>query len=299
VAPPLVCASIAEPGDDGMTGAILTARGARAAFRDRVLTADLVVGVNLPYDFLVMIEDSARRGEDWRAIMRAVFDLYDNDRVHDTMIAQMLDAIAKGQLNKDPGGGDLRDPATGKPAHYSMSVVHYQCTGKVDAKANDFWRLRYAILKDVPLADWPADAKQYPVDDACNALEDALVQLNGGGSGDTPGPIENRQLLADQCRAAWALHLASAHGLRTNRESVEALKARAIKEHDDAVSRFEKVNFFKPDGKEDRAVIKRAVASAYGATGTCPTCKGTGRYDRLKNLYTKDWGKVLADLTAK
>lgn len=32
--------------------------------------------------------------------------------------------------------------------------------------------------------------------------------------------------------------------------------------------------------------------------GKCTQCKGTGRYDRTDTLDTKDWGKVLADLTA-
>ena len=32
--------------------------------------------------------------------------------------------------------------------------------------------------------------------------------------------------------------------------------------------------------------------------GKCTHCKGTGRYDRTDTLDTKDWGKVLADLTA-
>jgi hypothetical protein len=281
---------------------MMTAADARKEFQANVLTADLVVGLNLPYDFLVMIEDAARRERNgaeppgtWRKLMRAVFELYDNDRVHDTMIAQMLGAIGLGQLDQDPRGGPLRDPVTRKEAGYRMSVVHHQCTGKVDAKVNDFWRLRYAILSQVPVSEWPADAKQYPVDDVCNALEDALIQRNGGGNGDTPGPIENSHLLADQCRAAWALHLTSAHGLRTNRESVAALKERATKEHEDAISRFAKVGFFKPDGKEDRTVIKRAVATAYGASGTCPTCKGTGRVLNAKGQERATAGGRILD----
>ncbi len=275
VAPPLVCASIAVDGGDV---ALLDPNGARRVFREVVLTADRVAGQNISFDFLVMIEDAARRGEDWRAIMRRVFDLYDAGKVHDVMISQMLGMIAIGMLGKHPrNGGPLTDPVTGKEAGYRLSVVHYQLTGRVDAKIHDFWRKRYAILANVPQAEWPKEAREYPLDDVNNTLESAKIQMFGGGHGDVPGPLENQELLADQCRGAFALAVTAAHGLRTDPEAVEALEARALKAHADAVERFTEVGFFKPDGKENRAAIKRAVAKAYGATGVCGKCQGKGK----------------------
>ena len=80
-----------------------------------------------------------------------------------------------------------------------------------------------------------------------------------------------------QVRAAFALHLASAWGLRTDGEMVAALEAELGAAHAGAVARYTQVGFFRANGTEDTSTVKRAVARAYGAVAPCARCAGSGR----------------------
>ncbi len=275
-APPLVCASVA---DEFRGPRLLSAEDARIELP--IILSDsrcTIVGANIAYDFGVMVADvyrcSRSRGDD---LLGLVFAAYDAGRVFDIQIAQALDAIARGILERDPeSGGPLRDPVSGKPSRYSLAVCVYQMLGRTDAKANDFWRLRYALLEDIPLDQWPEEARQYPKDDAQNTLEVARAQVYGGplNQGPVKGPLKNLHDVPNQCRAAWALWLAALQGVRTDREAVEALEAKALEQQRDAIERFSGV-FLREDGTEDQAAVKRAMAKAYGASGPCSTCAGT------------------------
>lgn len=352
LAPPLVIASL----DDGVRPALLSADQARQTFRGLMAAPGVIVaGANLPFDVGVMLADAERRGDDWQGLLDLVIAKYERDEVHDILVAQALDAIAGGHLFKDPRtGGELKDPETGKSKfRYSLSVCCDLVLGRKDAKANDFWRERYAILERVPVSEWPTDARQYPVDDAVNTRDVAVRQRGSGPvvinthdwddggrcslcgldipfSDDIPPcpyqrkvelpPFRNLDGLGREMRADLALHLGAMHGLRVDGSWLNELALKVDDQHREHLRAFS--DYFKhghkpgclkrlaaagmtpeagallgsrmtekgerigttphcvsgcTDGKEDQPLIKRLVAQAYGVSGVCASCGGTGR----------------------
>lgn len=270
LAPPPVCGSFA---DTNVSGAcVLRADAALDRFEGH-LESDVVVGANIAYDLGVL---AAARPHAIPAIFRAL----DEGRVFDVLIAQMLDWIARGLVRKvkdtgptmliDPRtGSPLTDPGTGRHAErFNLDLVTMLTTGRTDAKKNAFWRLRYALLEGIPLERWPLEAWQYPIDDAKNTLEAALVQvgavarpvpheyLEGGCSrcGALPGsgtmcrvvePARNLHNHTMQVRAAWAYQLGSIHGMRTDAPMVGAMRVELDQKHTQATETFQAAGFIR------------------------------------------------------
>lgn len=255
--PTIVCGSSADA-----HGARLHDKTTAIGRAQDILESDrIIVGANIAYDLgCLAVADLD--------LLPLIFRAYAEGRVYDVQIAQALDAIAYGLLYVDPRTGA---PMKGR---YSLATCVDLVLGRTDAKANDYWRLRYALLADLPIDQWPEEARQYPVDDAANTLEVAIAQVNGGGAGAVPGPLRNLGDLSNQAETAFALHLGAIWGLRTDRERVEALRAKTEKAHTAFVAKFEKLGFFKKDDdtgelKKDNDAIKRAVITAYGGGGPC------------------------------
>lgn len=277
LAPPPVCASTARLEGGVVSGRLVVggeshaSKVAAVVEHARELHADLgvvVVGANVAYDHGVAAAADP-------ALLPAIFRAYAEGRVFDVQVAQALHAIRSGDCGRDPRDG--RPLGHDDAGRYSLVLCVELVLGRTDAKARDLWRQRYGLLADVPVEDWPADARQYPVDDAENTLEVAVAQVRGGGRGFTPGPHENLDDMAAQAESAWALHLGAMHGLRVDPERVRDLRARVERDHKAFVERF--ARFFKSDGKEDGPAVKRAVAVAYGASldVKCPECFGGGK----------------------
>lgn len=278
LAPPIVCGSLARMEEyDGPGGQSVDAEGElvhpRAAVLDRaraLLDSDrIIVGANVAFDFGCLVAADPD-------FLPLVFKAYGEGRVYDVQIAQALHAIAEGSLGQDPRtGGPTCDPMTGKQSgRYSLAICVDLTLGRVDAKANDEWRLRYAELERVPLDQWPETARQYPVDDAVNTLEVAVAQVRGGGAGPTPGPHRNLDDLPNQAETAFALHLGAMWGLRTDPVRVAALRASTETAHVKFVEKFEALGYFRRDDdgqpKKDLNAIKQAVIRAYGGGEPCP-----------------------------
>jgi hypothetical protein len=279
LAPPPVCGSFANDATTTLgDGGDLVGKDDLALVVDLAKHSELVIGANIASDFGVLAAHGLMSIED-------IFRVYDEDRVYDVLLGQALDAIASGTLFKDPRtGGPLRDPGTNKVMQrYSLAVCADLTLGLATAKANDQYRTRYAVLERLPMSEWPEEAVQYPKDDARNTFEIALAQLGHLERGEgsiRPGkePFWNLHDMPRQVRAAWALHLASMWGFRTDPARVAALESKIEKEHAEAVASFVPVGFIREkDGSEDTAAVKRAIAKAYGATGTCKVCNGTGK----------------------
>jgi DNA polymerase-1 len=225
LSPPIVCGSLA--GAKGV-GEIVHPRAAVLDRARALLSSDaVIVGANLAFDFGCLV------AADPDTFLPLVFKAYAEGRVYDVQIAQALHAIAEGNLGQDPRtGGPTCDPMTGKQSgRYSLAICVDLVLGRVNAKANDEWRLRYAELEHVPLAEWPETARQYPIDDAVNTLEVAIAQVRGGGAGPTPGPHRNLGDLSNQAETAFAMHLGAMWGLRTDPERVTRLRADTEKAH--------------------------------------------------------------------
>lgn len=307
-APPLVCASYAGP--DGEY--LLSADEARDVFRTLLKGDDVVVCANAPYDFGVMAADAERRGED---LMPLVIDKHHRGQVHDVLIGCALDCIYNGWYSRkgwiDPRTqAPIRKPDGSDAKRFSLEIALDVTLGRKDAKVRDFWRERYALLEPVPIADWPDDAREYPVDDARNTLAIACAQhgLLPRGDGITR-EIGNLAGMPRETRAALGLHLGAVWGMRTDHRWLERLAARVEELHARRTADFGE--FFKREhergcfrkaakrgaaapeipedcvstcdfGKEDGPLVRRMVALAYGATGSCPACGGSGRRMNLK-----------------
>jgi len=262
--PPLVCASLASDKGtilDSVRESIL--RNAR-----EILTSEnTIVGANIAYDFGVLYAEDP-------SLITLIFNKYDRDQVYDILLAQALDAIGQGFLGIDPrDGGPLRSPSGKITNRYSLEICVDLVLGRKDTKKNDFWRLRYALLQGIPLEDWPEEGRQYPIDDAVNTLEVAKKQIQLAEKGE----FLNLHNAPHQARTAWALHLASSWGMRTDPESVEGLSARIEVKHSEQVKKFQEVGIIKDDGKENGPYLKKLTARAYGASGTCQLCQGSGK----------------------
>lgn len=278
LAPPIVCGSFAEAyalsGDAGL----LAPDACVPYFRRSIAAGRVICGANIAYDLGCLAARDA-------TILPEIFAALDAGQIYDIQIAQSLDAIAGGHLTLDPrvrGRGenkyaDLRDPSTGRPSkRYSLAACVDLVLGRVDAKANDAWRLSYALLEGIPFERWPAEARQYPVDDAKNTLFVAQGQLKGWDRGLDPyrGPARNLQDLPAQVRAAFALQLGACWGLRVDPSRLDDLSSRIEALAAEVTRRFQEKGWIRPDGSENQGAIKTAVAKAYGATGPCRRCGG-------------------------
>lgn len=273
LAPPLVCGSVAAADGNKIEGALLDRDSVWHAFLTLVENkATTLIGANIAFDLLVMAVEGAKRGVD---LMPMIFDLYDRGAVFDVQIAEALHAVALGMLGKDPRSGmPLINPETGKRGRYSLATCVDIVLGRSNAKANDRYRLSYALLEDVPIEDWPLEARTYPVDDAVNTLEVALVQAAAWGLDD---PRRNLHDLSAQVYAAWAMHLGASWGFIPDPVAVDALAARAATMRAEGEQEFHTAGLLREDGSKDTALVKTLVARAFGASGQCETCGGSGK----------------------
>ena len=321
-APPLVCASIAAlyenvqaiPGQahPGIRGELLDKEGACEAFLSILESNKIIIGAHLAYDMLVMATHF------WRTQKRDIFPLlfakYERGEVFDILIAEALNAIADGHLGKDPWtGGDLRGKNGRPQKYYSLDITVKLTLDREDAKANDEWRTKYAILEHIAIANWPPSAATYPVDDACNSAEAAFAQCgfipkrskhrwvdkeghatcthceavaSEGAPQSCFSTRRHRNLhqMADQAYTAFVLHLGSAWGFTVDQDAVDVVMKEVEKTREVTSVPLIEAGLLK--WKKDKGELKlgsskgtlaRAVAVAYGASGTCSVCDGTGK----------------------
>lgn len=319
--PDLVLGSAAwlEPGPR-INGALLTKfqtlETFAAALEDQGI---VVITANGPFDYNVVARAFAKRGIDLFPHLFALFEgcevggFVDHTgragRSWDLLTAQVLDAIANGTLGVDPRTlGPLKNPETGKPGSYSLSMCVDLVLGRQDAKVNDEYRLRYGEFDDWPLDQLPVEARDYPVDDARNQAETGLAQTGvlpkvtdhdwtvvqtpdgrrqsvcaNCGSTRTASQCFVRRLhlnwheVAMQSYSAFCLALGDAHGLRVDQSKVDVIEDYALSKRKRTIGKFIEAGIIREDESENQATLKRLVAIAYGATDPCPHCEGTGK----------------------
>jgi DNA polymerase I-like protein with 3'-5' exonuclease and polymerase domains len=264
LAPPIVCGSFA----DKRTGIrLLMSREETLDEVEASLSGDdvIFVGANIAYDWGCIL---AVRPD----LLPLIWKAYAEERVFDVLIAGTLDAIAGGRLRSEDGPTELfmRNGKKIQSGRYSLESVTEDYLGRTDAKRNDRWRKSYALLADIPISEWPEDARQYPIDDAVNTLEVAEVQLK---------QCQNLHNLPAQAHAAFCAHLGAIWGLRVDPERVNALKA-SVDENMARVQKFAvehkllKLGGTKkaPKWTKDTKYIKELVYKAYD--GLPPTTDG-------------------------
>ncbi len=239
LAPPLVCVTWQSPGE----AAQIIHHADPACYRlirGWLEGPDVLVGHNVAYDLAVVCE----RFPDLRD---PAFAAYGADRVTDTQIRMQLLDIAGGRYPKG---------ARAKGA-YTLEKLAKRCADFELQK--DGWRLSYASFIDTPLAGWLARAVEVQAEAAVTLAELEAVaekddkaaqeRINGlremiasapdqclkyplDDARATLGVYQAQERHADpyladqfrQARAAWALHLSSAWGLKTDPDGVEILR---------------------------------------------------------------------------
>ncbi|NVJ20502.1 DNA polymerase I [Myxococcus sp. AM011] len=253
LAPPLVCGSIAtrEPGSERL----LDKEQARKFFRKAITDPDTdIVGANLVYDMGVMAADDPR-------LVAPIFAALDSGRLHCVQIREALIDIARGMYGVDPSTGRKLDDDEG--ARYPLALLVQRHLGldiSEEKKNPRAWRLRYGELDGVPVERWPKEAADYPKRDARFTLDvyfrqEAIAQETPNGG--------NLHAEADQMRAAFALHLASIWGLRTNVASVAQLRERVEREWSENRAKSQAAGIYREDGTKDSKRLASLVTAAY------------------------------------
>jgi len=238
---------------DGRSSGVLSPRDAHAYLRSIRLP---VVGHNIAYDLAVLCRDDA-------ANVDLVFSLYDAGCVRDTMIRELLLRIREGTLK----------------THQARKLFSLSALAKIhlqrELQKEDTWRLRYGELLGVPIEDWPDDAVEYARLDAVTTLDVFEAQPSS--------PDE-----AHQCKAAFALHLMSVWGVRTEQARLEALEIsltetqlslrqhlvdaglmrRKVKTVKQAIGHVKRAKKLRNDPDADPEAVERAEARALIPAGT-------------------------------
>jgi len=164
------------------------------------------VGHNVAFDMAVLAEAAPH-------LLPAIFTAYTAGRVSDTKVRDQLLMLSEGRLTYDHVHNN-------RPK-YSLSALSERHFGVSMAKGEDTWRLRYAELDGVPLSSWPDEALIYAIGDATATRRIFVAQTEYAAKLDyltADGLIVNE---IEQAQAAWALHLMSCWGLRTDGDLVE------------------------------------------------------------------------------
>jgi hypothetical protein len=231
------------------------------------------------------------------SLLPLVFKAYDEDRVFDIQIALLLHLIARGCVSEFNGATTLLDPETYKPLYrangsravrVSLDLACKVLLGREDAKKNDYWRCRYALLENTPLEQWPTEAIQYPKDDAKNTYDCAVALMSGR--------YENQHDQSNQARAAFALQLSAIWGLRTDKAANDAIEEQYKKLLKTHVDKFFPFGLLDQDGKINQTELKKAVVQVYKPDAQkCGVCFGTGKVKSDKS--NKQIGCVKCDTT--
>lgn len=256
LAPPIVCGSFAWRTLGDLNSSLRSRDDTLARARDTLENSSTVfVGANVAYDFGCLL---AARPD----LLPLVWKAYEEERVFDVLIAGTLDAIAGGRLRDD--GLYLRNGKRVSSGRYSLSTAVEDYLGRVDAKKNDRFRLSYALLENLPIEQWPEEARQYPIDDAVNTLHVCEVQLK---------ECANLHDLPRQAHAAFCTHLGAMWGIRTDYAKVQNLKAEVDARLGTMREWMLEQGFLKaPKMTKDTKVIKERVFKAYN--GLPPKTEG-------------------------
>lgn len=249
-APLVVCVSWAARVDGELASGLLHHSEVEPYLADLLSDPDVrIVGHNWAFD-------ASGIARSWPRLAGLLWQGYDTNKFSDTLIREKLSDLARGRFR-----GFTTDKGVFVPLKYDLGAVARR-RAKYDVDKADPWRLRYGELYDVPLADWPEDARQYAERDAIATL---LAYEGQATLAEQWGEVLHFDELP-QVRAAWWLRVCSVHGIKTSPEAVELLRRTAEKQ----------IAFLEGDlaeeglvvrGSKKMAPIRARVERAYLDTG--------------------------------
>jgi len=256
MAPELVCITYQTP---GQMAQIVHANDPAALplVESWLLGDELLVGHHVPYDLAVICAK-------WPQLLPLVFRALDADRITDTKIRQQLLDIAAGEfrgylrrfetrvckVHDDCNAlecpqAEAKRGARRTPHNYDLDAMTYRALGRRLDK--DTWRLRYGEFLHMPISEWPEGAVKYPLEDTSVTLDIALLQE------------EHARFIPDQyrqTRAAFALHLTSVWGLRTNVAGVDLLEQKTRASLAAIIDDLQEAGLVRADGSRDTKAAK-------------------------------------------
>lgn len=315
--PPVVCGSFTSQRGNKLLAHQDAAQAFRQIVTDKRLT---LICANAPYDILCQLREAELDGIDlWPDVLamfdpdRSVVTGQVDGRVYDVQVTEALHAIARGHLGLDPRTGrKIMNPDTGRQGRYSLAACVDLVLGRTNAKANDAWRKSYWLLRDVPIDQWPAEARTYPIDDSSNTFQVASAQAGLADNigmhewsesdgrvnsircvycGSLPGQIascrscyrrHNTHEISRQVYADFALKAGAAWGFAIDHAHVDKMERDYIESHAGRLQPFVDARIVRADGTENQSVLKKLVVAAYArASGKpaepCVSCSGTGK----------------------
>lgn len=262
-APPIVCGSVANS-----TGCHLLDRPQALAWLRRALRDPVghIVGTNIVYDLACA---AACEPE----LLPLIFQALEDDRIHDVAIREGLIDIARGDMaERGEDGISERYGLALLVSRYFKGPDGKPLNIREEKKGATSWRKRYAELEPLPIEQWPWKARVYPLRDVAFPL--AIFHMQEGGA--------NLHDEGNQVRAAWALHLMTVWGCRSNAEAVAALRVRVEAEDRRSTLEFQKCGIIRADGTENQARLAELVTAAYaGDPPRTPTGRVSSDRDTL------------------
>jgi DNA polymerase-1 len=283
LAPPQVCGTFAFP--NGAPTELWLTPGALRFLRKRLEDAGMVVGHRIAYDLAVACAEDP-------SLIPLVFAAYAEGRVRSTDIRQELIDIANGR-RQDNGATFVYRNDDWVRADYSLAglVAHYLGKDRRSEKqAEDRWQLRFCELWNVPLDQWPAEAADYAKSDASDTLAVFYAQARVAGL----PPEDELPTERIQTQAAWALHLMSCWGIRTDGTAVPRLEATLRAEKDRAFRRLARLGLYKPR----RATPDEVAAGEVAFYEDLPPLKSGKPRAPRPMIYARD-NKRLEDLVTR
>ena len=233
-APPI--AALGFQVDDGQPEIV---RAKDPAFR-RIVEASLTGGLtwtghNARFDFACLLSHEP----EW---VTPIFDLFRADRTTCTLVREKLIRIAR---------GDQREK-------FDLKTVCEAYELGLPLDKEDPWRLKYGTLEDVPVEQWPEEARAYLHLDA-----HAAYALHTAQERYAP-------LLVDQwrqARSALWLYLLSCWGVRTDPEQQARSYAATLADLQAAEALAKAEGLVRANGTKDTKAAKARLEAAYAAQG--------------------------------
>jgi DNA polymerase-1 len=194
------------------------------------------------------------------SLLRPIFRAYREDRIRCTEVREKLIRIAQGTAFKYKAHGLLECAR-----RHSIETT----LTDADKSGPDAWRLRYAELDGVSIADYPPEARAYPLGDirTTAALHASQERYRDRGW------LEDEHR---QARASFVLFLCRAWGMRTDPRTVAELARKLEEDHDKHAATLRAAGILRPDGTKDTKRAKARMLEICAARGLDPELTDTG-----------------------
>jgi len=211
-----------------------------------------IIGHNIAFDMAVIMTT-------YPSLTSLVFDMYEQRRIHDTMLREQLIDIFK-------------DNAV---IAKSLAKLYYKYKDEKLVK-EDTWRLRYAELENIGIDDYPEDAIAYSQRDAVATWEvffeqqDMLTEYN-----ETEWILNRRRALdvlvddVNQAAYAFGLHLITTTGMAVDVNAVKKLYDENKEIVDRLKPELEEAGYL-VDGVLKQDIAKERIRSICAELGVVP-----------------------------